>query len=491
MERAVPVSIGSLKRTAFMATQRQVETLQLEEELTPEHLVKMFLEGQTKGSLNYVRATLKRKGILHSVIKKDLVSAITHPVSSMSRSKTYQDLCTHKILERTEIARILKDIAVCHPEKTFASVQSPNSSLVQVFKVTGLDISDAIAIVAKSMLAQNEGRVLEYIGELNYSTTLKYLIKDVEGMTQLVGSITKALTANIQTVEDTRTMIGHTIDMHTSLVKIDYTRVLLSPILFCLKAALSEKLVQFGEDRGAETLFYSISKRIKDIVMEDPSEKHRQAFLGGASAQGDILDFLLSLVPYDNMIETLALSVTQDLVVRRECRDVFLRSLESKMGPFRMANIHIIKKDFEQFVAHQVSPKQVFEDTLPSILEHPKISLGKNALISSFVYSQHYWPKNNFFLLEEIETPPKHQAPKHQAPAKQRAKPEKIALDYTKNHTYVDILIEHHSRKKNITIPIIYLIYIDGDPSKEAPEQLLSTIARFWARTRRQMETEG
>jgi len=476
----------TLKRTGFFKTQTSLQKLSLEESLSLSDILEIYTKEQTKGFLNYVGAILKKKGVIRSCVKKDIELSVEE-VSCTKQSKMYRRLYKYNLLDESEIVQLLKDLAASQPQTTFEAIQKQNSRLLSILNVINIDTADAISIVARTMLEQNRENVLDYINSTAHSETLRHLVKDSEGMCSLVKYIADSLSKKIETPQCIKTVIDKVISMHISLVKIDFTLVLLNPVIQHIRPVLSEILLKFGPVVGAEMLFYGVSMRIDEIIEDSNSSGQEDGGAHGpASFQGDILDFLLSLIPYDSMIETLALSISRDYVLDRTTRQKFLRILEGKIGQCRIANINIIKGDFERFCGPLISEERALQDSLSAFKGSSAVAVSERASARSFVYSQHYWPENNHALPEDtlkFALKPNTPNPEDEQSAGQKAHPsaskDQIVFEYSKRHTYVDITVMENGREKNITVPMVYLEYFTEGFQNTAFE-LQDTIREFW-----------
>ncbi|KAI5188553.1 hypothetical protein NECID01_0166 [Nematocida sp. AWRm77] len=484
----------SLKRTAFFRTKRRLDSLESNTPLCLYKIAQLYQSEQTKGALNYARAILKKKQIIYTSLKKSIL-AIINQTHYSADIEAYRKLYECKVLEQPEIVGILKEAVAASPERTFEAVTAQDSALLQIFSLIQLDVSDAISIVAKGMLEQNKDRILEYINELTYSFTLKCLIKDGAGMLYLAQSVTESLTGSASTPGEIRDMVSQVISVCISLVKIDFTLVLLNSVIAHLKPALTKIIMQCGSDVGAESLFSGISSRIDELV-EDPQTRPGASFAPAGIhpntpfiCRESILAFLFSLIPYDSMVETLALTISRDLALKKGSRKKFLQIFEGKVGACRISNINIIREDFACFETTGLLQHRVLEDATSAFANSPHISISPTATAHPFIYSHHYWPENNFSLPEDLfsfsncnptcmsEDLPLQQSLSEQMPEIQ----DKILLEYAKEHTYADITIEENGKTLDITVPIAYLEHIPAGSLESSSFGDASQAAKdFW-----------
>ncbi|KAI5181503.1 hypothetical protein NEOKW01_1684 [Nematocida sp. AWRm80] len=278
-------------------------------------------------------------------------------------------------------------------------------------------------------------------------------------------------------------MVDKLISLHCGLVKIDFTLVLLTPIITQLQKALEKTFVMFGSDIAASTLFSVIAKRADDII-ESISDISTSA-TNIVSPENDILDLLFSFVPYENIIEALSLTICRDYILSRTNRDRLVKILENKIGSFRLTNINIIKKDFEYFNRLKENKNIVLKDILTSLQADSHTFISDTLVVDSFVYSEHYWSENNLGSLEDIFNE-RIQVPPYQTDTKDNKLKDKLSLHYTDNHTYVDITVEHNNKSIDITIPMIYLTY------KNIPEMIekYPEIELFWQSIEQKLSPE-
>lgn len=507
MPGAAVAETHRLKRTAFFRTKRRLESLEPSRPLCLRRIVQLYRSEQTQGSLNYARAILKKKQIIYMSLKENMVGVITGAAGN-AEVEVYRELQRCKVLEQAEIVQILKEAVMAHPEPTFQAVTGQSAALLEIFGLVQLDISDAVSIVAKGMLEQNKGRILAYINELTYSFTLKCLIKDGAGMAYLARTITEALTEEVDTPGKIREMVSQVISVCLSLVKIDFTLVLLNPVLTYLKPALTKTMLQCGPDIGAESLFSGISSRIEELVEEAPG--HDRAGAAPHSTplicRESILSFLFSLIPYDSMVETLALTISRDLVLGKGSRKRFLQVFEDKVGTCRISNVNIIKEDFAYFSPPKLPAAGVLAEATKAFRDAPQISIPEDVAVCPFVCSNHYWPENNFSLPEDLlsfsSAPRAEAAPIPafpQGPAAPLPDPglylprpltlhhnedaaDKISLSYLKEHSYAEITVEENGKSLDLVVPVMYLEYFIGRAGECAGQQptLPPAVAEFW-----------
>ncbi|KAI5172051.1 hypothetical protein NEFER03_1296 [Nematocida sp. LUAm3] len=457
-----------LKKTVFSRTKERIEALR---EHSLQSIMDFYQEEEEKREIIYVKSILKRKNILHLVLKKEVKRILENRSFNYT---LYYNFYKKSLFDQSDLISVLEEVAEESPEKLFHEAKK-NKDLLNILSVVNLDSSDLLSIVGKVLLFQNRERVLEYINEKKYSMTLKYLISDLKGMEMLIHSISSALTKNISNIKEIRKMIEQIITMYIDLSKIDFTLVLLAPIITYIRLPLIKKILSLGPDVGAEILFHTISKRLTEILGESNEQEE--------SLQEDLIDYLLSLIPYDNILETLAFSISRDYILNRKNRYNFLQILERKIGIFRISNINIIKKDFLYFSGIKIEKKNILEDISKIINPNPTITLAKDLLLNSFVFSHYYWPENNYSSAEDLFSPePELETP---SPPQEFTPPheniqELVLFDFSKCHTYVDITIESKGKEKRVTVPLIYLEYLNVSFSEDIPKELISSIEEFW-----------
>ncbi|KAI5184738.1 hypothetical protein NEHOM01_0340 [Nematocida homosporus] len=472
----------ALKRTTFFKTQAGINQLLHTEEPSLASIMNIYLKEKRNGSLDYARALLRRRGIVYASLKREIFQMAVHKQVSGCIELVIQQMHACGLLERTDLVKVLRQLTEEHPQQVYQVMHQPQNTLLGIFKIIDLDTFDAMAIISRTVLEKNKDRVLDYINEQTYSQTLKYLTKDVQGIKYLIDTISQALIQTVDQPATIKNMVDRAISLYISLEKIDYTRVLLTPIITNLKERLARAILTFGAEVGAETFFRAISRRLEEIIAHSGATSPMCPTEERLVHQEDLLDFLFSLIPYNSMVETLALSISRDFVLNRASRYQFLQILEQKFGTQRLTNISIIKNDFQYFSQVHIPPAQALAAVQTRLASIAEIEFAPKPQVSSFVYSCHYWPENNYASPEDVFSTTIEHTPTQPSAHPHPNTNNTLALDYAREHTYANITVTSHGRSQDFTLPIIYLEYLDPKFNTTGiPESTLIAIESFWS----------
>lgn len=394
----------------------------------------------------------------------------------------YVEIYTANMVTDEEILEIFKEFSQIYPNELFAALENPDSFLLKLCRLIRTDFSESICVIARTMLESNINSLLEYINNRQHSKTLKYLIKDIEGMAYLKENILRSLTSSVGSVRAVKEMLHKTISLHISLSKIDFTLVLLTPVMEYIKSNLTEKLQHFGSDLAAELLFNIISQRSCELI-KSTEEIGKGNDKIKSQGQGDILEFLLSLLPYDSMIHTLALSISRDCILARSNRNELIALLENKLGFYRTSSIGIIKKDFEYFSAVEMPKDQIYTDVVGATCIPKEVFSGQNINVDHFIVSEHYWPDSNYQCWDDLlSTPSAGNVQKTETVNSQLHN--QITLEYTSKHTYLHITVEVNGRAIDLSVPIRYVEYLYS--SEGMTQNEVAVIREFWEHIEKQ-----
>ncbi|KAI5189698.1 hypothetical protein NEMIN01_0651 [Nematocida minor] len=467
-----------LKKTEYFSTLCKLTHLSPKKPIPLQSIIQLYRQGVLTGSLNYYRAILKTRNIVYASIRKSMYKIMNGQDQDGLKITIYEELYKANLVTDDEILEIFKEFSRVHPNEIFTALENQNSFLLKLCRLIKTDFSESICVIARTMLESNINSLLEYINKRQHSKTLKYLIKDIEGMAYLKENILANLTNTANTLEGLKEMLNRTISLHISLTKIDFTLVLLAPVMEYIKDTITEKLECFGTEAASEVLFAVISQRSSELVenVEETGAGNEKAKL---QLQGDILDFLLSLLSYDSMMQTLALSISRDFILKRSHRQELLNILESKLGFYRASSIGIIKKDFEYFSNIEISESKVYQDVVGSTCIPKDIfSKNKRPNINHFTLSEHYWPETNYQAWDDLPTtvcsPGIYKSKKTNTNVHRQ-----ITLEYSKSHTYLDITVEMHGASIDVSVPISYVEYLYNRESLTEDEA--AVIKEFWS----------
>ncbi|KAH9386509.1 uncharacterized protein NEMAJ01_1405 [Nematocida major] len=441
-------------------------------------ILDLYREGMLPGGLNYYRAILKKRNIVCVSIRESLHRIMSEGGSTQIDITEYRELYRANLFTDKEMLEIMKEVSKAHPNEMYRALECTNSFAKELLRLISTAYSESVCVIARAMLEENVGCLLEYINSTHKSKILKYLVKDNEGIEYLKKNVLASLTHSVSTVEDMREMIDQTITLHIALCKIDFTLVLLAPVIGYIKKDLSAKLESFGCDLAAEALFSVVSQRACDVI-KNAEEIGKECENTKFQLQGDVLDFLLSLLPYDSLIQTLALSISRDCILARSNRNKLIRILEDKLGFYRTSSIGIIKKDFQYFSSTQVPEKQIYRDVVSGTCIPEELFSQGGLGMEHFVVSEHYWPESSHQSWEDLMTAqdvPSSIQKMHGAAPK---KLDEVSLEYTNKHTYLDITVEQHGTSVDISVPIQYVEYLYS--TKNMSEQEVCVIREFWA----------
>lgn len=517
------------KKTTFHSTIMHLQQSEAHGSVGLQQILELYAQGQTPGALNYVRTLMKTKGALHRAVKQDILDIIRQkPDENPERNTWYKQLRASRMLGHADFILLLKEVAVEQPSNVFSAIHDQGSALAQILRLQGVDMQDAVSAVAESMLLQNKHRVLEYIAEIGYSNTLKHLSKDVGGMQSFINLVSETLTESIRTDEDVKRTVHRTITLYFDLARIDFTLVLLTPVFSYLGPVLAAAFRRHGTEASARAIFGSMTERIDEI--SDNSQALFASLLPHnphCGENGGVLDFLLSLVPYEDMLGTLSECIARDMVLNRTLKEVLLDVLVAKIGAQRMIGVHIIMNDFLRFGDMQVSREAVISDSVSALLGDT-VAVSKDVSVFYFTFSSHSWPEHNLADIDEVfslvEHTPKDLPPGAKmeellqqrsliAPGARRRAPSlsglPISIEYIDAHTYVEVLVSEGGETMRLVIPVLFLIHREdcarggpGHPPGWAEKNGLVTekekamIRRFWVEVRRRLaakaqETEG
>lgn len=467
----------ALRKTEYFKTLSKLTNLTSAQPISLKKIIKLYRKGILEGSLNYYRAILKTRNIVYASIQKSMHRIINAHDTDKSKICIYEELYSAELVTDEEILGIFKEFARMYPDEMFTALENPESFLLKLCRLIRTDFSESICAIARTMLESNISCLLEYIDKRQHSKTLKYLIKDIEGMAYLKKHILEHLLCNISTVKALECMFNRIISLYISLSKIDYTLVLLGPVMEYVKNGISLHIKAFGAETSAEALFRIISKRATELI-KSVEEAGTGKDKGKLQVPGDVLDFLLSLLPHENMMQALALSISRDYILARSNRQELVSTLENKMGFYRSSNIGIIKKDFEYFSNIEISKSKIYRDVTDSTCIPAEIfSASKKPVINYFAYSEHYWPENNTQGWDDLpvnclslsiqKTKNSHTLAHSQ-----------ITLEYSRKHTYLDITVKINNMSFELSVPIAYVEYL-YNPKSIAPEEE-PAVKNFW-----------
>ncbi|KAI5161566.1 hypothetical protein NEAUS03_1657 [Nematocida ausubeli] len=463
-----------MKRTEYFATLCKLVHLSPKNPMPLTEIVELYKKGSLSGSINYYRAILKRRRIVYASIKASIQETLKNTSVPSDKISIYEELYSASLVTDQEILEIFREFSQVHPNEMFSALEDPDSFLLKICRLIRTDFSESVCVISRTMLECNMHMLLEYISKREHSKTLKYLIKDIEGMGYLKENILISLVEGVDTLEGIKDMLNKVITLHISLTKIDFTLVLLTPIMEHIKERLSERLNSCGSDLAAEVLFGIISSRGRELV-ENVQEIGRDKGKSKVQLQGDVLDFLLSLLPYDSVIHTLALSISRDCILYRSDRNELIRILEGKLGFYRASSIGIIKRDFEYFCGIKVSEADVFEDVLKGTCIPREVFQGGTLGIENFIVSEHYWPENNYQSWDDLLGGAGAWGDKQGVKNNLN---EQISLEYSDKHTYLDVSVEVGGKVVDLSVPIRYVEYLY---SQDMPQDEINIIKEFWA----------
>ncbi|OAG33215.1 hypothetical protein NEIG_02565, partial [Nematocida sp. ERTm5] len=220
-----------------------------------------------------------------------------------------------------------------------------------------------------------------------------------------------------------------------------------------------------------------------------------------SNSNNDILDYLLALLPQDEIINELSLIISQDFILNRSKITELITIIENKLGMYRSTVINIIKKDFIIFNMHSIKSNNNNDtmcnnnteyntdsiisnnnDTMSnklynnnsigynihSIISNDIIdkvcnnsiprSIFKDVCVRTFIYSEYYWPCNNISTwndhIHKVSKADSTEYNTHNIISNNNDTMcnklydnissilNSICVEYTDKHTYVDITIE-------------------------------------------------
>lgn len=477
-----------LRKTEYCKTLSKLTALASKKPIPLQQIIKLYRQGILKGSLNYYRAILKTRSIVYESIRRNMFAIINSQDQDGLKIEMYEEIYTANLVTDREILEIFKEFSREHPNEMFTALENPKSFLIKLCRLIKTDLAESVCVIARTMLESNISCLLEYINSRNHSNTLKYLIKDIEGMAYLKNNILNHLVCDLSTVKALESLFSRIISLHISLSKIDFTLVLLAPVMEHIKEGIKPYLDSFGMEISAEVLFRIISQRASELVQsvnETGTKKERTKM----QVPGDMLDFLLSLLPHENMMQALALSTSRDFILARTNRKELVAALESKMGLYRTSNIGIIRKDFEYFSNVEISKSKVYLDVTENSACIPSdIFAGdRKPVVNHFVFSEHYWPESSTQAWDDLFTgSPDCNIQKNRNTYSPSCN--QISLEYSKKHTYLDITVEVKNVPMEISVPISYVEYLYNTNCVTEKEGLV--IKAFWDHIKDKTDSE-
>ncbi|KAI5181504.1 hypothetical protein NEOKW01_1685 [Nematocida sp. AWRm80] len=173
---------SDLRKTSFEKTKEKFEALKAANNTSLANLLELYLSEKSKGALNYSRCILRNQGIVYKTLKYDLKLAIKNKSLLQDKLAVYGEIYKNRLLHKEEVLKVVEELSESDSESIFNPALGLNQALQEVFQMMELERSEAIRIIAKTLLRKNKENVLEYINKVEHSLTLKYITKDSEGM---------------------------------------------------------------------------------------------------------------------------------------------------------------------------------------------------------------------------------------------------------------------------------------------------------------------
>lgn len=447
----------------------------------------------TLGSINYSGVLFRRTGLLKGVLARDLQELIVARApgqADRARFRNYRKMCRIGLIDLPEVLGVLKAHNKRSPKRLYRALRGRSSPLRTILRVLGVPWAQVLVLVARILLSQNKHRIFDYIHEMKYSRTLKYLARDAPGAQVLQAAVHQIFGGKEASRPDYSSLLAllnRTITLYIDLSKIERSLSLLTPIVSDAKTRISQLLAGLDPPECAELAVSVVVSRFEEISRHlPPGLEASLNLLDSPDAPcGDAVDFLVSLTALEEFIDAFGLFISRDLVMGARARTDLLELMERKIGAFRFAGIRIMQRDFGVFKLGRgtVGRQRVLSDVGISRI---KCALDPECAVGSFVFSEHYWPEHNFLSSPLRLDGPGAECSRSCGPeekgtgAAREELEEGIDLLYSRNHTYADITVEHNGARRMYSVPIVYLEFLSRHGVGGVDLAVPRKIREFW-----------